>query len=102
MNSDRLAGDDSARFPVIAVAVSAGGLKALERVFADLPAGLTAAVVVVQHLDRRHPSRLAQLLGRHTALRVLEARDGESVNVGSIHVAPPTGTCWCARTPRSS
>jgi two-component system chemotaxis response regulator CheB len=88
MNANRLA-DDSFKFPVIAVAASAGGLRALERVFAHLPAALPAAIVVVQHLDRKHPSLLAQLLGRHTALRVLEARDGDSVQSGSIYVAPP-------------
>jgi len=89
MINERLAGSDDGRFPVIAIAASAGGLKALERVSGGLPRGLPAAVIVVLHLDRNHPSLLAQLLGRHSALPVAEARDGDAMRVGSIVVAPP-------------
>jgi two-component system chemotaxis response regulator CheB len=76
-------------FPVVAVGASAGGLRALERILGELPAGFPAAILIVQHLDRHHPSILAQLLGRHTAMRVCEARDGAVVEPGVIYVAPP-------------
>lgn len=76
-------------FSIVTVAASAGGLRALERVLRDLPAAFPAAIMVVQHLDRNHPSILAQLLGRHTQMLVREARDGEPVRPGVIYVAPP-------------
>jgi two-component system, chemotaxis family, protein-glutamate methylesterase/glutaminase len=81
--------EGAAGFSIVAVAASAGGLRALERIFGDLPAGFPAAIMVVQHLDRNHPSILAQLLGRHTRMKVREARDGERVEPGVIYVAPP-------------
>jgi two-component system chemotaxis response regulator CheB len=76
-------------FSIVTVGASAGGLRALERLFRDLPAGFPAAIMVVLHLDRNHPSILAQLLGRHTRMLVREARDGEPVQPGVIYVAPP-------------
>jgi two-component system, chemotaxis family, protein-glutamate methylesterase/glutaminase len=82
-------GDWTGGFPVIAVAASAGGLRALECVLGELPPGFPGAIMVVLHLDRRHPSILAQLLARHTVLRVGEARDGDRLEPGVIYVAPP-------------
>ena len=49
-------------FEVIAVASSAGGLKALLRVLSPLPDDFEASIVVVQHLDPRHRSLMADLL----------------------------------------
>jgi chemotaxis response regulator CheB len=46
------------------VGASAGGLEALERLLSHVPAASGLAFVVIQHLDRHHPSRLAELLGR--------------------------------------
>ncbi|MDF3009519.1 MAG: CheB methylesterase [Burkholderiales bacterium] len=68
-----------ASFEIVALAASAGGLNALSTVLTALPAGFPAPLVVVQHLDRRHPSLMAEILGRRTALRVKEAAHGERV-----------------------
>ena len=54
-------------FDIVALAASAGGLKALTDVLAALPPDFPAALVVVQHLDPRHRSLMAELLGRRTA-----------------------------------
>lgn len=82
--------DDAAgRFSIVTVAASAGGIRALERIVGHLPAGFPAAIIVVQHLDRNHPSILAQLLRRHARMQVREARDGERVEPGTVYVAPP-------------
>jgi two-component system chemotaxis response regulator CheB len=78
-----------AAFEVVALASSAGGLRALEEVLSGLPADFPAATVVVQHLDPRHRSLMADILGRHTALRVKQAEDGESVVPGTVFIAPP-------------
>lgn len=74
---------------VVALAASAGGLRALSEVLSALPADFPAAIVVVQHLDRHHPSLMAGILGRRTALHVEEAREGERLRPGTVLVAPP-------------
>jgi two-component system chemotaxis response regulator CheB len=76
-------------FDIVALAASAGGLKALSEVLAALPAGFAAPVVVVQHLDPHHRSLMAEILGRRTALTVRQAREEDSVCAGSVYIAPP-------------
>lgn len=76
-------------FGIVAVAASAGGLKALTAILAGLPADLAVPVVVVQHLDRSHPSIMAEILDRRTPLHVKQAEDGEPVTGGWVYVAPP-------------
>jgi two-component system chemotaxis response regulator CheB len=57
-------------FDIVAVAASAGGLNALTHVLHALPDDFAAAIVVVQHLDPRHRSLMAEILGRRTGLKV--------------------------------
>jgi two-component system chemotaxis response regulator CheB len=76
-------------FDVVALAASAGGLKALTEVLGGLPQDFPAAVVVVQHLDRRHRSLMAEILGRRTGLRVKEASEGDRLQPGAAYIAPP-------------
>jgi two-component system chemotaxis response regulator CheB len=68
-----------AAFDIVALAASAGGLTALSRVLAGLPDGFPATLVVVQHLDPRHRSLMADILSRRTPLRVKQAEEGEQV-----------------------
>ena len=76
-------------FEVIAIATSAGGLKALSQVLAALPADFAAAIVVVQHLDPRHRSLMADILGRRSALPVKQAEEGDKLRRGTVFIAPP-------------
>jgi two-component system chemotaxis response regulator CheB len=77
------------RHAVIAIAASAGGIKALQIVVGALPSDLPAVVLVVQHLDRAHQSYLPEILSRATKMRVQHAVNGECVQPGVIYVAPP-------------
>lgn len=74
---------------VIALVCSAGGLDALTRVLAPLPADLPAAVVVLQHQAPARRSWLAPILARRCRLPVRVAGDGESLVAGQIVVVPP-------------
>jgi two-component system chemotaxis response regulator CheB len=74
---------------VIALVCSAGGLDALSRVLAPLPASLPAAVLALQHLQPDQPSHLAHILADRTALPVTAARDGDPLLAGRVLVAPP-------------
>jgi two-component system chemotaxis response regulator CheB len=76
-------------FEVVALAASAGGLTALSEVLGALPADFAAAVVLVQHLDPRHRSLMADILARRTPLRVREARAGDRLGPGGVWIAPP-------------
>jgi two-component system chemotaxis response regulator CheB len=78
-----------APFEVVALAASAGGLPALSKCLAALPADFPAAVLIVQHLDPRHRSLMADLLGRRTTLPVKEAEEGDQLKAGTVFVAPP-------------
>ncbi|MFN2131184.1 MAG: chemotaxis protein CheB [Anaerolineae bacterium] len=76
-------------YAIIAMAASAGGLMALTEVLAALPGDLPVPVVVVQHLDPRHRSLMAEILDRRTALQVREAQEGDDLRAGTVYIAPP-------------
>lgn len=78
-----------AAFEIVAIAASAGGLNALTQVLGALPAGFPAAIVVVQHVDPRHRSLMADILCRRTPLKVAEARAGDRIEPGRVYIAPP-------------
>ena len=75
-------------YPIVALSCSAGGLEALTRVLAPLPAGLPAAVLVLQHMPPDVASNLPAILGRSTVLPVQWARDGDRLRPGCVLVAP--------------
>jgi two-component system, chemotaxis family, protein-glutamate methylesterase/glutaminase len=76
-------------FDIIALAASAGGLRALTDVLSALPRDFPVALVVVQHLDPRHRSLMAEILGKRTSLVVKEAREGDVLEPGLALIAPP-------------
>ena len=77
------------RIEVVALASSLGGLAATGRVLSGLPADFAAAVVVLQHVEARRVSRLAELLQVHSAMPVKQAEHGEALIPGRVFVAPP-------------
>ena len=77
------------KFDVVAVAASAGGLKAISTILSGLPEDFPVSIVVVQHLDPSHPSKMSEILARHTSLRVNEARSGERLEMSKVYIAKP-------------
>jgi two-component system chemotaxis response regulator CheB len=77
-------------FDVVGLAASAGGLTAISRILSALPADFPAAIVVVQHLDPRHRSLMANILSRRTLLQVKQAEEGDSLSPATVYIAPPT------------
>lgn len=76
-------------FNIVAMAASAGGLKALRELLSHLPASFPAAIVVVQHLAPDYQSMMAEILERATPLRTKQAEEGDRIEGGMVHIAPP-------------
>ncbi len=77
------------RFDVVAIGTSAGGVRALTRLLGELPVDFPVPVLIVQHLDPRHETLLAEVLARRTRLKVKLAQGEERVVPGMVYVAPP-------------
>jgi two-component system chemotaxis response regulator CheB len=75
--------------PLVVVGASAGGVDALTELVRALPGDLPAPVLVVLHMAADKPSLLPRILSRATELTVETARDGELLQRGHVHVAPP-------------
>lgn len=82
----------------MAIVASAGGLNALIKVLSGLPDPFPAAIAVVQHLDPRHRSLMADILSRHTALRTKQAEEGDAIVPGIAYIAPPNTSCLWVRS----
>jgi len=79
----------SGEFPVVGLGASAGALEALGAFFDAMPSDSGMAFVVIQHLDPSRESLMAELLARHTAMKVTPAEDGAPVRPDHVYVIPP-------------
>ena len=98
---------------VVVIGTSTGGPPALQAIIPKLPAGLSTAVLVVQHMPVGFTRSLADRLHSKSALPVREAQDGESVSPGVVLIAPagrhmkvrrrgPVTKVWLDEEPRSA
>ncbi len=74
---------------VVVVGASAGGLDALEKLFAGMPTDSGAAFIVIQHLSPDHKSMMNSLLARHTAMPVILVEDDMALAPNRVYVIPP-------------
>jgi two-component system chemotaxis response regulator CheB len=75
---------------IIVIGTGEGGLEALDQLVGQLPTGLAAAIVVVQHMTPDDSGKaLTRRLGRHRAFGARLAREGERLKPGRIYIAPP-------------
>lgn len=72
---------------LIAIGASTGGPSAVAKVISKFPAGLQAAVIVVQHVDESFAPGLAQWLSQQSALPVRLAQEGDRIENGRVLVA---------------
>ncbi|HET6279165.1 MAG TPA: chemotaxis protein CheB, partial [Candidatus Polarisedimenticolia bacterium] len=76
-------------FPIVGIGASAGGLDAMVQLLQHLRPDTGMAFVLVQHLDPRHESRLADVLARSTPMPIMEAMNGLAVQPDHVYVIPP-------------
>ena len=73
---------------MVIIGASAGGLDALEKLFAGLPPDSGAAFIVIQHLSADHKSLMNSLLARHTRMPVLVVEDGMPIAPNQVYLIP--------------
>ncbi len=78
-----------AKFDIVVIGASAGGVGFLQRLVERLPAGFEAAVFIAMHLPDGVRSMLPAILARAGPLPVSHAEDGALIRTGHIYVAPP-------------
>lgn len=74
---------------IVVIGGSAGGVEALKRLCAGLPADFPAAVFVVVHISPISRSVMPELLSRAGPLPARHPKDEEAISRGVIYVAPP-------------
>lgn len=74
---------------IIGLGASAGGLEALQQFFEHMPGNSGLSFVVVQHLSPDYKSLMADILGKHTGMRVLQAEQDMPVEPDTVYLIPP-------------
>jgi two-component system CheB/CheR fusion protein len=72
----------------VGIGASAGGLEAFGELLNILPSDSGMAFVLIQHLEPRHASALAELLSQRTKLPVIEVTNGTVVRPNRVYVIP--------------
>src|SRR3981081_3681800 len=75
-------------FPVVGIGASAGGVEALEVLFQGLPPDSGMAFVLVTHLPVGYVTTLPEIIGRHSAMVVTMAANGELIEPNHVYVCP--------------
>src|SRR5476651_2715826 len=69
-------------FYVVGIGLSIGGIDPLTEILSCLPKHSTAAFLIIQHLDRAYPSKLAERLQPFCKLKVNVAEHGMQLRSG--------------------
>lgn len=81
-------GDRNGWTPCVVIATSTGGPAALLSLVPEIPKGLPASVLIVQHMSHPYTSQLAKELAARSSITVKEATDGERLERGVVYVSP--------------
>lgn len=74
--------------PILGIAASTGGPRALGEFLGALPAEFEAPILLVQHITRGFATHLTRWLDANCELNVVLAKNGQAVCAGSVYVAP--------------
>ena len=83
---------DGGPFPIVGIGMSAGGLEVATEFLKAMPPDSGMGFVIVQHLEPTRKSLLAELLGKHTEMPVIEVEDGMAVQADHVYVIVPAQT----------
>jgi two-component system chemotaxis response regulator CheB len=87
-HAQKVESPNEAPFPLVAIAASLGGPKALSVLLRMLPKTFPAPICIAQHISDGFTEGLAQWLRTETSLTAVEAKDGEMMVPGTVYIAP--------------
>ncbi len=73
---------------ILAIGVSTGGPRALNKIIPEFSANFKIPVVIVQHMPKEFTAEFARNLNGKSSLTVKEAEDGEALCSGTVYIAP--------------
>lgn len=73
----------------VVMGASSGALDALSAILPTLPENYPLPIMIVVHLPPNKDSLLTTILGAKCKMKVREAEDKETIQAGTIYVAPP-------------
>ncbi|MDJ0743153.1 MAG: chemotaxis protein CheB [Xenococcaceae cyanobacterium MO_167.B27] len=76
--------DSKHNFFVVGIGASAGGLRALEEFFENMPTDSGATFLVIQHLSPDFKSLMKELLERRTRMAIYRVTEGMILEPNSI------------------
>ena len=88
-SSDTAADCDTPGPIVVGIGASAGGLEVFRTFLIAMPPDNGLAFVFIPHLDPTRESHMVELLASHTAMTVVEAKDGMPIEADHVYVIPP-------------
>jgi two-component system, chemotaxis family, protein-glutamate methylesterase/glutaminase len=77
-----------ARIDVVAIGVSTGGPNALQEIIPKIAAEFSVPILAVQHMPPMFTASLAARLNSLSAIKVVEAQEGRTVEKGVMYIAP--------------
>ena len=80
-----------AAFDLVAIATSAGGIRACGQLLSQLPADFPAAVLIVMHRSTLSSDLTPEILARRSNMPVQPVVDGERLQPSTVYVAPAHG-----------
>ena len=75
--------------PIVAIGASAGGMEAVSELLQNLSPTTGLAFVYIQHLNPAFESQLSTILGRVTAMPVMEATHELPIEANHVYIIPP-------------
>ncbi len=85
--SGRSSGGGNIAQTLIAIGASSGGPQALAQILGELPPGLPASIVIIQHIDGKFISEFAKWLSTLSALPIMLASQGGMPRGGHVYLA---------------
>jgi two-component system chemotaxis response regulator CheB len=73
---------------IVVIGASTGGPKAILEIMSNLPQGIEASFLIVQHMPYGFTKSFAERLSWYSPIKIKEAEDGEVIVKGAGYVAP--------------
>ena len=74
---------------IVGIGASAGGLEALQKLLSALPPDTGFPYIIVQHLSPDYKSLLGEILGKYTAMPVIQAEEDVAVEANKVYIIQP-------------